>query len=171
MPTEVQIAETDEGRLTLRGNELLIIDKTSGDPCALRFRTSNETVGKITFDTFIEGAWREFGYISGKKDERGRTDPAHANAPEFEFWGHKPNAGWNDADYERLFAIRHDGVVFYMGGSVPAPKVTRFYTDHGQFCVNWQDDTGQAAGVVYNTHQSTDESTWTAVGRVKIDPL
>ena len=66
------------------------------------------------------------------------------------------------------------------GGGGP---VTRFSTDHGTFVVNWQDDPidhdGNAAtpvksvprGIVYDTHGQTDESTWTAVGRLKVEPL
>ena len=38
-------------------------------------------------------------------------------------------------------------------------------------CINWQDDTGQPAGIAYDTHGSLDESTWTAVGRIGISPL
>ena len=53
----------------------------------------------------------------------------------------------------------------------PPPKVTRFFTDHGRFCVNWQDDTGTPAGIVYDTKGAPDETQWTAVGRVRIDPL
>lgn len=53
----------------------------------------------------------------------------------------------------------------------PISKVTRFYTDGGRFCVNWQDDSGDPAGIVYATHGSTDESQWLAVGKLRIDPL
>ena len=66
---------------------------------------------------------------------------------------------------EILVASRH-------GLSGPAAgRVTRFYTDGGKFCVNWQDDSGQPVGVVYDTHGSADESTWTAVGRFTMGPL
>ncbi len=57
-------------------------------------------------------------------------------------------------------------------GSVTGGKVTRFYTDGGKFVINWQDDTGRPVGVVYSTNNgSADESTWTAVGTVQINPL
>lgn len=170
MPTEVEVALTDEGRLALRGNELLLYDRTSGDPVAIRWRTNNETKGKLCADVFVADAWREVGYMSAKLDERGRTDPAHRDAVEWEWWSHIPGQGWNDANYERVFAIRHDGPVFYKG--MAPTHVSRFYTDHGKFCINWQDDTSEAAGIVYSTNDgSADESTWVAVGKVRIDPL
>ena len=66
---------------------------------------------------------------------------------------------------EILVASRH-------GLSGPAAgRVTRFYTDGGKFCVNWQDDSGQPVGVVYDTHLSADEGTWTAVGKFTMGPL
>ena len=138
MPTEVKIAETDEGVLTLRGNELLLIDKTNGDPVAVRYRTSNEGKGKICADKFVEGAWRELGYFAVKEDERGRTDPTHANTAEWEFWGHKPSNNWNDQDYERLFAIRHDGVVFFKGSASPTPDM--LISGNGKFALVQQSD-------------------------------
>lgn len=138
MPTEVLIAETDEGRLVLRGNELLLYDKTSGDPVAVRWRTANETEGKVCIDAFVSGAWREVGYLSSKIDERGRTDPAHQDAAEWEFWSHIPGRGWDDPDYERVFAIRHDGGVFYKGGGGGMPSA--FRSDDGRYLYNVQGD-------------------------------
>ena len=116
MPTEVEIAVTDEGRLTLKGNELLLYDTTAGDPVAIRFRSNNETRGKHSIDKFVDGAWRELGFIVYKEDERGRNQPQHANTLEIVVWAHKPQQAWNDADYEPVFAIRHDGLVAYQGG-------------------------------------------------------
>lgn len=123
MPTEHLISESDEGILVLRGNETILRDKTSGDPVATRWRSANETIGKHCIDVEVvnpvtgERIWRELGYWSGKRDERGRTDPAHAEAVEWEFWSHIPGRGWDDKDYERVFGIRHDGPVFYKGSS------------------------------------------------------
>ena len=163
-PTEVQIAETNQGRLVLKGNELLLYDLTSGDPVAIRFRSHNETKGKHSIDAYVNGTWRELGFVGFKADERGRTDPAHRDALEVEFWTHIPGRGFEDADYRRMFSIRHDGA------TVAVPRVTRFYTDGGTFCVNWQDDTGQPTGIVYRV-TGPDESAWVPVGRVRIDPL
>lgn len=58
--------------------------------------------------------------------------------------------------------------VYGMNQSV-APKVTRFYADNGKYCFNVQGDTdGQI--IRYDTHGSADETTWTATGKVVIDP-
>ena len=79
-----------------------------------------------------------------------------------------------DADMKRVMSISRKGVNFYVptniSGGAPQ-KVTRFYTDGGKFCFNFQDDTGAPAGIVYATNGSTNESTWTAIGRIPIDPL
>src|SRR3990167_3055893 len=142
MAFEELIAKTDEGRLIMRGNELLIYDDTAtGDPVALRFRSMNETKGKHSIDKYIQGAWRELGFIGYKEDERGRTDPAHRNCLEIEFWGHKPGDSFEDADYERVFAIRHDGPVFYKGtGAPPTGLPSAFQSDDGLFLYNVQGD-------------------------------
>ena len=59
-----------------------------------------------------------------------------------------------------------------IGGAPSAnSRPSRFYTDGGKFCINWQDDTGQPVGVVYATHGSADESKWTAVGKLNMGPL
>lgn len=82
-----------------------------------------------------------------------------------------------DAAMREIFVMFHDGVHFKvpifapnLGGGAPG-RVTRFYTDHGRFCINWQDDTGQPTGIVYATQGSVDEARWSAVGKVRIDPI
>lgn len=61
------------------------------------------------------------------------------------------------------------------GINAPVPsRVSRFYSDDGRFCFNVQGPTsGQPTGAIiqYDTHDSPDESTWTAVGKVPIEPL
>ncbi len=47
-------------------------------------------------------------------------------------------------------------------------KVSRFYSDGGRFCFNVQDDEAFPKFVIYDTHQSADESTWTAVKQLRI---
>ena len=175
MAFEVTVATTDEGRLDMRGNELLIYDTTSGDPVALRYRSNNEMRGKHSIDKFVNGAWRELGFVAYKEDERGRTDPAHQNCLEVEFWSKKAGNSWEDADYERVFAIRHDGVVFYKGGASTSGRVTRFFSDNGKFCYNVQGDPASGpAGriVVYDTNNNhPDENTWRAVGLITPTPI
>ena len=138
-PTEVQIAETNQGRLVLKGNELLLYDLTSGDPVAIRFRSHNETKGKHSIDVHVNGTWRELGFVGYKADERGRTNPAHRHALEIEFWTHKAGReSFEDADYERMFAIRHDGVVFYKGDHLGDD--TLIVHDGGKFATAFQGD-------------------------------
>jgi hypothetical protein len=55
--------------------------------------------------------------------------------------------------------------------SGPGPgRVTRFYSDNGQFCFNVQGDNGGFI-VQYDTHGSEDESTWTAVAVFRGTPV
>ena len=172
-PTEAVIAETNQGRLVLRGNELVLYDTTSGDPVAIRYRSHNETKGKHSSDKFVNGAWRELGLVIYKEDERGRTDPAHANTLEIRVLAHAPTGNFNDADYSEVFAIRHDGITVRgqpIGGGQPG-RVPRFYTDGGRFMINWQDDTGSPTGIVYPTDPVTGEPTGPPIGQVRIDPL
>ncbi len=71
---------------------------------------------------------------------------------------------------EVAYFDEHNAVIpnLRVGGTVSG-RVTRFYTDGGRFIINWQDDTGKPTGIVYDTHGTTDESRWTAVGKVPIE--
>ena len=116
--SETLLHKDDRGILRISGNETILEDVTSsGDPVAYRLRSKNETVGKISVDVPVGSGWKEVGYVGFKRDERGRTDPAHEGALEVEFWSHIPGQAYEDPNYERIFAIRHDGVVFYKGGA------------------------------------------------------
>ena len=133
MPTTEKIAETDEGQADLKGNELLITDKTSGDPCAVRFRSANGGIGKLSIDVPDgQGGWLEIGYLFGKKDERFPTQPV----AEFEFW-HRFGA----QDIKSV-SIRHDGVIVHVplvgGGAGGSPSA--FTSDDGRYLYNVQGD-------------------------------
>ena len=130
--------EDSRGRIVAEGNELIIEDKTSGDPVAIRYRSNNETKGKLSIDKYVNGAWRELGLVQYKEDERGRTDPAHADALEVEFWSHIPGRDFEDPSYERIFSIRHDGVIFHKGLPSAAPNVLR--STNGRVVLAAQDD-------------------------------
>ena len=127
----------DRGEVRAEGNELIITDLTAGDPVAIRFRSNNETKGKHSIDTYINGRWRELGFIGYKEDERGRTNPAHRGCLEVEFWSHKPVDSWEDADYERVFAVRRDGIVLYKGN---VPSSDRLVSANGKFATIQQGD-------------------------------
>lgn len=79
-----------------------------------------------------------------------------------------------DADMQRVFTMSRKGIVFHVpvNAAPVAARVSRFYTDHNQYCVNWQDD-GEALprGIVYETHGSMDETTWTPVAILKPEAL
>ena len=160
MPTSQVIAQTDEGRLTLKGNELILEDTTGGDPIAIRARSPNGGVGKVSFDIPDgHGGWTEIGYLFGKRDER----PGMGAKIIFEFW----QSGSNDADARRLFEIRHDQILAHVpiqGMATPSARVTRFYTDGGRFLVNFQDDQDNVRAVTYRVDPTKPESEWEVIG-------
>lgn len=55
-------------------------------------------------------------------------------------------------------------------GPVGSVTASRFYSDDRRYCFNVQGDDGGKI-VQYDTHFSADESTWTAVGQFRSDPL
>lgn len=135
MPTTSTIATTDEGRLSLKGNELLLEDTTGGDPVAVRWRSANGGVGKLSADVPDgAGGWTEIGYLFIKRDER----PGKAHWPIFEFW----KSGSTDADAARLFEIRADAIIAHVPIAQPggAAAPSRFVSDDGRYVYNVQGD-------------------------------
>ena len=84
----------------------------------------------------VGGSWKEVGFVGFKRDERGRTDPAHRDALEVESWTHIPGRGFEDPDYARMFVIRHDGTT---GAMAPA-AVDRMTSLDGRFVTVQQGD-------------------------------
>ncbi len=135
MPTTVHLATTDEGRLALKGNELLLEDTTGGDPVAVRWRSVNGGVGKLSADVPDgQGGWTEIGYLFLKRDER----PGKAHWPIFEFW----KSGSTDADAARLFEIRADQIIAHVPITQPggASAPSAFRSDDNQYFYNVQGD-------------------------------
>ena len=164
MSTSQVIAETDEGRLVLHGNELELYDNTGSDPVAVRLRSANGGIGKISLDyPDGHGGWTELGYLFGKHDER----PGMQNRIIFEFW----QSGSADADARRLLEVRSDGILAHVPiiGQPVSERVTRFYTDGGRCCVNVQDDQFPKVRLVkYQIMDPNDESTWIPMGETVI---
>ena len=126
------------GLLEAEGNELISEDLTDGDPVAFRMRSLNETKGKLSVDMRVGGGWKELGFVGFKADERGRYNVEHRDALEVEVWSHLPGRGFEDPDYERIFAIRHDGVAFYKGDPVYGRNELR-HPDGVYWCVQQGD--------------------------------
>lgn len=176
--SETILHEDDEGQIAAVGNELLITDKNADqpDPVAVRMRSNNETIGKWSVDAFRNGRWREIGRIDVKRDERGRTNQAHADALEVNVWTHIPGHAFEDVDYKLVFGIRHDGPVFYVGtGAPPSPLPHMFASDDGKYRYNVQGDPtleyplGRI--VQYRTNGSDDAAQWTPVAILRPEPL
>ena len=78
--------------------------------------------------------------------------------------------GSSDEDQQPVAIFTRRGIRFLAPVTVEAginttvnPRVTRFYTDHGRFFINWQDDTGGPTGIIY------DDATGRAVGKIPIE--
>ena|SRR3990167_1733161 len=136
-------------------------------------------IGKISLDVlrFVQNTIHrtEVGFIKMAIDELFDNDGKPL--PMVAIYLTSNTTGSSDADQQPVMIWTRAGirclVPFIVEAGINAPvtsKVTRFYTDHGRYVVNWQDDTGWPSGVVYDTHDSIDESTWTHVGTVRIDP-
>ena len=74
-----------------------------------------------------------------------------------------PN-GDSDADTKVVMQINHDTLEIF-GRKIPLQMLSggsqsgRSFSPNGQFCWNYQDD---GSVVMYDTHGSVDETTWTA---------
>lgn len=148
-------------------NELLNDSKVgNGDPVA--YRGGTHEGGSLRKDS----ADRLRG---GQRLERvaaiWKEDPDGSGRLEIYCQGPGQNGDMN-ASHIRL-TLSHAGAMVH-GLTAAAPRVSRFYSDDGRFCWNFQGPaSGQplGAGIKYDTHDSPDESTWTAVARVVEAPL
>ncbi len=135
MPTTEKIAETDEGQADLKGNELIVTDKTTGDPCAIGAVSANGGICKWNIRAKRpDGSIVEIGYLFGKQDER---YPGQ-QVGEMEFWLKAPNQAAADT---KVFGIRHDGVVFYVGASASGPMM-QLWDGTGIYFAQMQNDGG-----------------------------
>lgn len=130
MPITEKIQETDEGQLDLKGNELIVTDKTSGDPAAFVGRSRNGGICKFAInahhgvDEHGVDKWIEIGYLLGKCDER---YPGQ-KVGEFQFWLKAPGDAAADT---HVCSMRHDGVVGgATGGDAFAQQVLAWYHEH-----------------------------------------
>lgn len=127
----IRIAETTEGILELRGNELVIIDKTTGDPIAIRGLSANGGIAKFSV-CGLDNV--EIGYLFFKRDER----PGMGHLPIFEFW----TSGTRDRDSRKLLEIRSDAIVPYVPLMAPVdPTPSSFLrSPNGRYEMEIQDD-------------------------------
>lgn len=171
------VAETPRGQLRLQNDEAIVDSKVAD---AAGIRVGSRTVpgesgggGKVSFDRITEVAEQnrrtELAFLHGTT--------SHLNAGELSITVWNGTEPITDASQQKVAEFRHNEIEFrvpvkFAGGAIAgSARVTRFYTDGGKFCFNFQDDTGLPAGIVYDTHGNADETTWTAVGRLNMGPL
>ena len=155
------------------------------DPVALRFGAWANPLGrlkwyisKISMDVL---RWKdskihrtEVGFIKLAVDELYDNDGWPV--PQVALFLTNNTIGSSDFDQQPVAIFSRRGIRFMAPVSCEAGcscgssggsggPVTRFYTDHGKFMINWKDDTGFPRGVAYDT------STGAAVGIINIDPL
>ena len=161
---------------------------TWDDPVKLRMGAYRPRDGRKHFYLGIWGGdiLTKQGSGSPHRDERAFVAIKHDNndgqqaVPCFEFYAQRTAESTSDADMLCLARLsskgleldpKHQapnmqitvrGVPVGSGGGSGGVRVTRFYTDGGKFLINWQDDTGEPSGIVYET------ATGEAVGRVPI---
>ena len=155
------------------------------DPVALRFGAWANPLGrlkwyisKISMDVL---RWKdgrrhrtEVGFIKLAVDEL--YDMDGQPVPMVALFLTNNATGSTDADQQPVAIFTRRGIRFMAPVSCEAGcscgssggsggPVTRFYTDHGKFMINWQDDTGLPSGIVYDMQSGTP----VAVGRVPIE--
>lgn len=162
------IAETAKGQLRIQNDELIMDSKVAD---AAKMRVGSMTVpgqtgggGGYSFDIITETSENnrrtEAGVITGTRShlEGGEID--------ISIWdGTEPIT---DESQKKVAEFRVPVKLAGRVAGLPTLKVTRFYTDHGKFCINWQDDTDLPVGVIYRTNGSLDETTWVHVGFVPV---
>ena len=146
MPTTTFIAETDEGVLELKGNELILRDKTSGDPVKWRARSANGGIAALSIDALINGSWIEIGYLFMKSDER----PGKNHWPVFEFW----KSGSTDNVELKLFSIAVDGITAHvpLAGAGPSGPSSFLRSPSGQYEMEIQNDGNVVVYDEWNNH-------------------
>jgi len=157
---------------TYDDNEIEIVS-TIPDPPKIRLAVDASKVesnlGGVTFNLRrADGRHEEYGYIMGRLTADKRAGSLyvalrHAGEPQS-----------REVLYiDPTVALFRVPVIAPNSGQAP----TRFYTDRRRFCVNWQDDTGQPTGIVYDTWKpgtqtpEPDEAKWKAVGKLAMSPL
>lgn len=168
------IADTAKGQLRIQNDEA-IIDSKVADMAGVRIGSRYVPGecgggGKVSFDRITEAAENnrrtEMAFMLGTT--------SHLGAGELTVTIWDGTDPITDASQKKVLEIRHNEIEFKVpvkGLPAGGGRVTRFYTDGGKFCFNFQDDTGQPAGIVYDTKGTLDETQWVAVGRLTVDPL
>lgn len=168
-------------------NEIALDQKQEGttgqptldDPVAFRFGAFANPLGrtkwyitKISFDVlrWVQGALHrtEVAFIKAAIDEMMNNDGQPL--PMLSLFMTSNTTGSSDSDMKEVLLVSRKGftfkvpVKFEAGANVTVSgNVTRFYTDHGMFFCNWQDDTGLPTGIIYRVSDGV------AVGRVPIE--
>jgi hypothetical protein len=132
--------------------------------------------GAFTFDGLMTTDTSDTGIQRARRVEvAGIGGSFNGRTGEVGMWiwnGRDPN-DIRDADQVKVIEFFSDHIEIKVPvkglSSVSSGRVTRFYTDGGKYIVNWQDDTGKPSGIIYDTHGTTNEAEWTAVGRIPIE--
>lgn len=168
----MNLDNNSEGILTHIGNELLN-DSRVNDPSAYRGGSpeTQRSLVKFSGDIILpNGTRQEIVLIQFKQTEH--NNQLSGKGGELYIGLAKEDAGTtDDAMIDALVATVKDGFHFKL--PIYAPNLnqsinhmSRFYSDDGKYCFNVQGDEGGHI-VQYDTHGSTDESTWTPVGQFR----
>lgn len=167
----------DWGYIQYDKNEVQIVS-TIDDPPGIRLGKlksagPGRSLGKLSFNVVRDdGTQEEVVLLQGK---RRYDDPDNLTG---ELYVGINRGGQGDADMVDVALIHHDGIECRVpitapglnGGSGVIASTSRFYSDHGKYVFNVQDDQVEPVIIVYATHGSTDESTWTPIGQMKMVP-
>lgn len=156
--------ENAEGVLKHVGNEVLN-DSTVEDPSAYRGGAPSTQRSLIKFSgDILDGLHRDEVVLIQFKQTEGPDNQLRGRGGEFYLGLKKEDAGsTDDAMIDVLTATVRDGFHFRLPIYAPnlggvAGAGSRVYSPDRRWCWNYQNDGSE---VMYDTHNSEDESTWT----------
>lgn len=157
-------------------NEVEIVS-TKPDPPKVRLAVeqgqAESNLGAVSFNLRRpDGTHDEYAYVMGRLTSASPTFPRGGAV----YVAVRPPG--SDTTREVLY-LDNERAIFSVPIAAPnlgpAGRVSRFYSDDGRYCYNVQGDPQPGAPfgrmVIYDTHHSQDETTWTAVGTLQGAPL
>lgn len=157
-PTKVRQGTFDPGNyFGAFSGDFLVGDPenpTRYEKVLVALKPDDDSAVRQFWETHPGGVFEVFTQAAGTSDDAHMIRALRISAMYVELFGH------------RLITRHPDGSVTWHLGEGGGSPASRFYSDDGRYCFNVQGDDGGKI-VQYDTHGSSDESGWTAVGELR----
>lgn len=182
----------DWGYIKYTLNEVEIVSTVEDPPGVRLGAMAGGSLGKISGNRVrADGTHDEVAMIQLKIDERFRPPEAGGIGTEWGLVGEvridirrppRPDDPNDDKAMEPAARLLYDEIQFFkpvrfLDGTIAQAggRASRFYSDDGRYCYNVQGDPTEQYPhgriVQYDTHHSSDETTWTSVAILRPVPL